>query len=215
MTPSPESKGSVATAEQASATRGLAMRRGAILTAFNVELVGFRSGGRRRRTESTSRKEQAPDRMGSSARVRRSVFMEVTGRSQDIESLLVRLGEPLLALEHTSVNGGDRGVALARVVDQIKVTQRSLGVKQVVRPSSEGDPLAVRHELSHVNAELSPGLLDRSGHSALPLVKGSPSGLDGANDTLLEVGGVLLHDDDGFLEGVFLVDLSRCQAKKC
>jgi hypothetical protein len=45
------------------------------------------------------------------------------------------------------------------------------------------------------------------GSDSLPLVKGRPGHLDGANDALLEVLRVLLHDDNGLLESVLLVDL--------
>jgi hypothetical protein len=45
------------------------------------------------------------------------------------------------------------------------------------------------------------------GGPALPFVEGLPCGLEGADDSFFEVGRVLLHDDDGFLEKVFFVDL--------
>lgn len=41
----------------------------------------------------------------------------------------------------------------------------------------------------------------------LPLVKGRPRHLDRANDALLKVLRVLLHDNDALLQGVLLVDL--------
>jgi hypothetical protein len=43
--------------------------------------------------------------------------------------------------------------------------------------------------------------------AGLPFVEGLPCGLEGADDAFFEVGRVLLHDDDRFLEEVFLVDL--------
>jgi hypothetical protein len=41
----------------------------------------------------------------------------------------------------------------------------------------------------------------------LPFVEGLPCGLKSAHNAFFEVGAVLLHYDDGFLEGVFFVDL--------
>lgn len=55
--------------------------------------------------------------------------------------------------------------------------------------------------------ETAPGILNGGGHAGLPFVKGLPGGLDGADDAFFEVGGVLLHDDDGLLEEVLFVDL--------
>lgn len=56
-------------------------------------------------------------------------------------------------------------------------------------------------------AEGRPRILDRGGHTGLPLVEGLPGGLDGTDNTFFEVGAVLLHYDDRFLKGVFFVDL--------
>ena len=41
----------------------------------------------------------------------------------------------------------------------------------------------------------------------MTLIEGLPGGLDGADDAFFEVGAVLLHYDNGFLERVFFVDL--------
>ena len=41
----------------------------------------------------------------------------------------------------------------------------------------------------------------------MPFVKSLPGGLEGAHDAFFEVGAVLLHYNDGFLERVFFVDL--------
>lgn len=133
--------------------------------------------------------------------------MQVSGRGEDIESFLVRLGESLLSLEETRVDRSDGGVVLAWVVDVVGRSKRGLGVEQVVGSSSEGDPLSVGHELRHVDTELPPGVLDTGRHSGLPFVKGRPGRLDGSNDSLFEVSRVLLHDDDGLLERVLLGDL--------
>lgn len=213
MTSSSESVSSIALsahlAEQSTAGRsgGSSVCRGSILSSLNVELVGLRSVGRRRRAESTGRQEQGPDGVGGVGWIGRGVFVQVSRGSQNVVTFLVRLGESLLSLQETDVNGLDRRVVLAGVVDQVRVPQGSLGVEQVVGSSGKGDPFTVGHQLGHVDAQGSPGLLNAGGHSRLPFVKGLPGGLNGPNDAFLEVGRVLLHDDDGLLQGVLLVDL--------
>lgn len=133
--------------------------------------------------------------------------MQVSGRRQDVVSLLVSLGESLLSLQETDVDGLDGRVVLAGVVDQVGVPQGSLGVEQVIRSGSESDPFSVRHELRHVDTQSLPGFLNTDGHSRLPFVESLPSGLDGSNDAFFEMSRVLLHDDNGLLQGVLFVDL--------
>ena len=58
-----------------------------------------------------------------------------------------------------------------------------------------------------MGTERTPCVLDRRGHARLPLVECLPGRLDGADDSLLKVGRILLHDDDRFLKSIFLVDL--------
>ncbi len=134
--------------------------------------------------------------------------MEVAGGGEDVERLLVGLCEALLALEDALVDGDDRGVVLARVVDGLGVAERGVGVEEVVGACGEGDPLRVGLEGAHLDAEAEPGVLDLGRHASGPLVEGLPGGLDGANDALLKVGRVLLHDDDRLLQRVLLVDLA-------
>ena len=55
--------------------------------------------------------------------------------------------------------------------------------------------------------EEAPSILDRGRHAGLPLVKGLPGRLDGADDSFLKMGRILLHDDDRLLKGVLLIDL--------
>jgi hypothetical protein len=204
---SSESESVVTTAEQTSTAGGLAVSGSTVLSGLDVELVRLGSSSRRRRTKSAGRQEERPDGVGGSGWVGRGVLVQVTGRGEDVESFLVGLGESLLSLEETRVDGGDGRVVLAGVVNVVGASERSLGVEQVVRSSSERDPFSVGHELRHVDTELSPSVLDRGRHSRLPLVEGGPGGLDGSNDALLEVSRVLLHDDDGLLERVLLGDL--------
>lgn len=52
-----------------------------------------------------------------------------------------------------------------------------------------------------------PCILDRGRHARLPLIKGLPSGLDGADDPFFKMSGILLHDDDGLLECILLIYL--------
>ena len=161
MAPSTESESSVTATEEALATaRRLAVGRSTILAALDVELVGLCGSSRRRRTKSASWQEERPDRVGGRRGIRRSVLVEETSGGKDIETFLVRLGEPLLSLEETGVNRDDRGVHLTGVVDEVRVSKRGLGVQKMVGPGSERDPLSVGHELSHVDSKLSPSLLD-------------------------------------------------------
>ena len=58
-----------------------------------------------------------------------------------------------------------------------------------------------------MRTENPPSILDRSGHARLPLVKSLPGGLDGTDDSFLEMSRILLHDDDGLLECILFIDL--------
>lgn len=174
---------------------------------LDVELVALGSHGGRR-TKGALGKEEREFGLRVLGRVGRAVFVKVTGRGEDVEGLLVGLGETLLALEDALVNGDDRRVVLAGVVDRLGVAKRSVGVEEVVGTGGESDPLRVGLERTHLNAQAEPGVLNVSGHATGPLVKGLPSALDAANDALLKVGRVLLHDDDGLLKSILLVDLA-------
>jgi len=52
-----------------------------------------------------------------------------------------------------------------------------------------------------------PSILDNSRHARLPLIESLPGGLDGADDSFLEMSRILLHDNDGLLECILLIDL--------
>ena len=58
-----------------------------------------------------------------------------------------------------------------------------------------------------MRTEDAPSILDRNRHARLPLVKSLPGGLDGADDSFLEMSRILLHDDDGLLECILFIDL--------
>lgn len=77
--------------------------------------VGGSSGGRR--AESAGGQEQGPDGVGGVSRVGRCVLVQVTRRSENVVTFLVRGGESLLSLEHTDVDRLDRWVVLAGVFD--------------------------------------------------------------------------------------------------
>ena len=177
------------------------------LATFNVELVTLSSHGRGG-TESAFGQEERKFGLRMLGRVGRTVFVEVAGGSENVEGFLVSLGEALLALEDALVNGDDRRVVLAGVVDGLGVAERSVGVEQVVGTGGESNPLGVGLERTHLDAKAEPSVLNLGGHAAGPLVESLPSTLDAANNTLLKVGGVLLHDNDGFLKSVLLVDLT-------
>jgi hypothetical protein len=137
-----------------------------------------------------------------------TVFVQVTGRGEDVEALLVRLGESLLSLEDSLVNGNDRGVILSGVVDGLWVSQRRIGVQEVVASSSKCNPLGIWLQASHLDSQSEPSLLDLSRHSAAPLVERLPSTLDASDNAFFKVSTVLLHDDNALLESIFLIDLT-------
>lgn len=51
------------------------------------------------------------------------------------------------------------------------------------------------------------GILIRGSSARPPLVEGLPCRLDSTNDAVFEIGAVLLHDDDGFLEEILFENL--------
>jgi hypothetical protein len=53
-------------------------------------------------------------------RVRSGVFVEVSGGGEDVVGFLVGLGESLLSLEETDVDGNNGRVILSGVVDVLK-----------------------------------------------------------------------------------------------
>lgn len=134
--------------------------------------------------------------------------MQVSSGREDVERFAVRLCEALLALEDTLVDGDDRGIVLAGVIDRLGVTKGRVGVEKVVGPRGESDPFRVGLETTHGDAEAEPGVLDLGAHAAGPLVKSLPSGLDAADDALFEMGRVLLHDDDRLLQSILFLDLT-------
>lgn len=77
----------------------------------------------------------------------------------------------------------------------------------MVGPSGEADPLPVGHKLRHVDTQSPPSLLNRGAHPGLPFIESLPSGLNGPDDSFLEMSRVLLHDDDGFLKSVLFGNL--------
>lgn len=129
-------------------------------------------------------------------------------RGLTVEALLVCLCETLLALQNALVDGNDRWVVFAGVVDRLWVAKRRVGVEEVVAASGKGDPFRVGLQTTHLRAEAEPRVLHLRGHTAAPLVEGLPRTLDGAHDAFLKVCAVLLHDDDALLQSIFLVDLA-------
>lgn len=176
-------------------------------TTLNVELVR-RGSSRRRSTERALRQEEREFRHGVANRVGRAVLVEVTSGRKHVERLLVSIREALLALEHTLVHGNDRGVLLAGVVDRLGVTQRRVGVEQVVRARGKGDPLGIGLEAAHVHTQTEPRVLNLSRHAAAPFVKRLPGALDAAHNGLFKVSRILLHDNDALLQSILFIDLA-------
>ena len=128
VAPSPKGVSVLALAhlEQASARAGgLSVSRSTVLSSLDVELVGLGSVGRRGRSKSAGGQEERPNGVGSVRRVGRSVLVQVSRRSKDVVTFLVRLGESLLALEQTDVYGLNGGVVLAGVVDHLQKKRRA------------------------------------------------------------------------------------------
>lgn len=140
-------------------------------------------------------------------RIRACILMQEPCRGQHKVTLPITPCEPFLALHQPRVNRYDARVLFARVHDMLRVSQWGLRIEQVVAPRCEADPFPVWGKMRHVLAEGGPSILHGGRHSGLPLVKGLPGRLNGANDAFFKVGAVLLHYDDRFLEGVFFVDL--------
>lgn len=128
------------------------------------------------------------------------------------------------------MNGNHAGIVLARVVDRHRVPEGRVGIEQVLGARGERNPLCRRRDGTHELSHGSPCLLHRSrraragtrraaslgsldgkktekGDDVLPLVEGRPGHLNRANDALLEVLRVLLHDDDALLQRILLVHL--------
>jgi hypothetical protein len=95
------------------------VRSGASL-ALDVELVRGSGVGRRGRAEGASGEEEREDRVLLGVRVRSGVFVEVSGGGEDVVGFLVGLGESLLSLEETDVDGNNGRVILSGVVDVLK-----------------------------------------------------------------------------------------------
>jgi len=98
-------------------------------------------------------------------------------------------------------------VVLAWIVDSLRISEWCIRVEEVIRASRERNPLVIRMYRGHMCTKDTPSFLDRGRHAGLPLVKGLPGGLDGADDPFLEMSRILLHYDDGFLEGILLINL--------
>lgn len=100
-----------------------------------------------------------------------------------------------------------RRILFARVVDGLRIPEWRIRIEKVIRAGRKGNPLVIRRDGGHVRTEATPSILDRSRHARLPLVESLPGGLDGADDSFLEMSRILLHDNDGLLECILLIDL--------
>lgn len=112
--------------------------------ALDMKLValGRRRGGRR--TEGAGGEEQGEDGVLLGVRVRGSVLVEVAGGGENVVGLSVGLGEALLSLEETDVDGDDGGIILSGVVD---VLWRYSGGKRLVSRSATRSVRKARSDL--------------------------------------------------------------------
>src|SRR6202012_5253317 len=97
-------------------------------------------------------------------------------------------------------------ILLAWVDDGFRIPKRCIRVEEVIRAGRKGYSLVIRGDGCHMNTKGAPSVLDRSRHARLPLVKGLPGRLDGANDSFLKMRRILLHDNDGLLECILFID---------
>lgn len=133
--------------------------------------------------------------------------MQKARRGEDIIRLAICAGKSLLALKIARVYCNDGRILFAWVVDGLRIPERRIRVEEVVRARRKGNPLMIGGDGGHIDAKGTPSILHRGRHSRLPLVKGLPGRLDGADNSLLEMSRILLHDDDGLLECILLIDL--------
>lgn len=102
----------------------------------------------------------------------------------------------------------DRGVIFSWIVDRLGVAERCVRIKEVITASSKCDPFRVRLQATHLDTKAQPSILNLGRHTSAPLIEGLPSALDRANNALLKMGTVLLHDNDALLQSVFFVHLT-------
>jgi len=175
-----------------------------------VEFVGFR-GSRRRRSKSTVRKEEGKGRVdtvaGRMRRIRVVESVKIAGGSEDEIVIIVGATVAFLAFQVTSMNWTDARIVLAGIVNQMGIAKRCIGINEVIGTSSKGDPFMIWGKGCHVCRERTVGVLIRGNSPRLPLVKGLPSRLDSTNDAVFEMGAILLHNDDRFLEEILLKNL--------
>jgi hypothetical protein len=105
------------------------------------------------------------------------------------------------------MDGYDARICLGWIVDVHGVAEGRGGVKKMIAPGSKRDPFVIGSERGEVGREAGKGFVYSKGGTRLPFLERLPGGLEGADDALFKVSRVLLHDDDGFLEEVFFVDL--------
>jgi len=140
-------------------------------------------------------------------RVRRCILMKKTCGGEHKVALSIPARESLLPLEMASVDGHDAGVGFGGIRDVLGIPKRRVWIQEMVTARGERDPFVVWCEGGKVRGKPPEGLLDGQGCTGLPFFKCLPGGLERTHDAFLKVGRVLLHDNDRFLEEVFLVDL--------
>lgn len=183
---------------------------GTIGPAFNVEPMSLGIGSRGR-TESAMREEKRKDRRETATRRMRRIGVcecvkEARG-SKDEVGLLITTRVPLLAIQDSSMDGENARISLVGIMNVGWITERSLRIKEVVGAGGKRDPFAFRGKLGKVRRNRVEHVLDGACGARLPLVKCLPRGFDSADNSLFEMSTLLLHDNDGFLEEVFLDDL--------
>lgn len=179
-----------------------------IFPPLNMEFMRLGRNARRW-TQRTRREEHTKHRrMPSTARrITARILVQEPSRGEHEITLPITPREPFLPLHQPRMHRDDAGILLGGVKNMFRVPKGRLRVQQMIAPRRKTDPLPIRSEGSHMLTKSSPRILDARTHPRLPFVKGLPGRLDSAHNAFFEMGRVLLHDDDGFLEGIFFVDL--------
>ena len=103
--------------------------------------------------------------------------------SETVERLSVRLGESLLSLQDTRVDFDNARVVLPGIIDGHRISERRVGVEEVLRSRGEGDPLGRRRDRSHHLTHRSPSFLNRSRRARAAQSSAQPTmrGFDGTH----------------------------------
>jgi hypothetical protein len=121
-----------------------------------VEFVGLGIGGRWR-TEGAIREEERKNRRettsGGMGRIRVCECVKEASGSKDEIRLLITARISFLAIQNSGMDRENARISLVRIIDVGWVTERSLGVEEVIRAGGERNPFAFRRKLGKVGGK--------------------------------------------------------------